>query len=672
MSWITKLSETYDKCEMWVGDYGEDGERPLLPLCHVTVNAHVEVIINQDGEFQRARLITDRKEATSIIPSSEASASKVGIKPEHHPLCDKLQYLAGDFADYGGEVTIGFKKDPKEPYHNFIHDLTNWCDSEFSHPMVRAVLRYVEKGTLVRDLANFQILLIGEDGKLLPKEKFKKDKNSGETIFSTVNGEQDNTIIRWIVEPAGYSERLSIETKVWRDKTLWESWKNYYLSSKSKEPLCFVTGEEVILSNNHPRAIRSKGDGTKIISSNDGSGFTFRGRFADDKQAYGLGLEASQKAHNALQWLIGRQGKVFMENDGKDPGLTVLAWAVSDIKVPQPVDEPADILGFNELTPGLSAKPDLAEEFARKLKNKIMGYGAELTGANSVQIISLDSATAGKGRLAIVYYQELDVSDYLKRLNKWHEECAWMHKYRFKMASDELTGVTKRQYFTFVGAPAPIDICEAAFGKRADDKLRKATIVRLLPCIIDGMPIPRDLVESTIRRASNRVGIKDKDDKKNFGDDEYTWNKTLSIACSLFKKYNAGKEHYEMALDPSRKTRDYLYGRLLALADNLEAWALRESGEGRETNAARLMQRFAEHPNSTWRQIELALRPYIARLGKKANGLLRTIDEVVASFDDKDFLNDKRLSGEFLLGYHCQREYLRPSVTATETEPESK
>ena len=37
------------------------------------------------------------------------------------------------------------------------------------------------------------------------------------------------------------------------------------------------------------------------------------------------------------------------------------------------------------------------------------------------------------------------------------------------------------------------------------------------------------------------------------------------------------------------------------------------------------------------------------------------MDEVVASFSGSDFLDDRRLSGEFLLGYHCQRRALNPS-----------
>ena len=116
-----------------------------------------------------------------------------------------------------------------------------------------------------------------------------------------------------------------------------------------------------------------------------------------------------------------------------------------------------------------------------------------------------------------------------------------------------------------------------------------------------------------------------------------------------------------MALDPTRNSRDYLYGRLLALADSLEEWALNEANENRQTNAARLMQRFAERPYSTWRTIELALTPYKARLGGKSRKRQQMFDEVIATFAPDDFISDKRLSGEFLLGYHSQREFLRAS-----------
>lgn len=118
-----------------------------------------------------------------------------------------------------------------------------------------------------------------------------------------------------------------------------------------------------------------------------------------------------------------------------------------------------------------------------------------------------------------------------------------------------------------------------------------------------------------------------------------------------------------MALDENRTTRDYLYGRLLALAENLEHWALRTAGENRPTNAERLMQRFADHPYSTWRTIELALVPYKARLGGKSNKIQKLIDAIHNTFvSPEEYGRDDKLSGEFLLGYHCQRAALRPVI----------
>ena len=130
--------------------------------------------------------------------------------------------------------------------------------------------------------------------------------------------------------------------------------------------------------------------------------------------------------------------------------------------------------------------------------------------------------------------------------------------------------------------------------------------------------------------------------------------KALTIACALYKKANI-KEGYTLALGKKRTSRDYLYGRLLAFADNLESWALMESGEQRPTNAARMMNRFAEQPFSTWKTLELALTPYKVRLGpKKSYRLEKGISEVMDLFEPEDFTNDRPLSGEFLLGYHCQ------------------
>ena len=646
MSWIQKLYETYNNCQTSIGYSTEEGVRPLLPICHITTQAHIEIVISKDGKFRRAHVITDKRDMTTIIPSTEGSASRAGSKPECHPLCDKLQYIASDFSEYGGSVTSGFAKAPKEPHQKYVETLTKWCHSEYAHPKAEAVLSYVKRGTVIKDLVNHQILFVGSDSKFLAKTEVKREKNATD-IFLVIDS-QDIAFVRWVVESPD-----DPETKVWKDKSLWNSWINYYLSSKEKESLCFVTGEDAILTTNHPKYIRREGDGAKLISSNDTSGFTFRGRFLTDQQACNVGLEVSQKSHYALSWLISRQG--YIKGD-----LAIVAWATSGKPIPQPTDDPLSILGIEELTPDELIRGLVGEIVAHKLKKKIAGYGKEIGDTTDVVVMGLDSATPG--RLAITYYRELTGSSFLKRIDDWHESCAWLHTYRYIGFRDENSGKTNRRSVPFIGAPAPNDIAEAAYatnnnGKlQVDDKLAKATVARILPCIIDGQPIPRDLVECVVRRASNRMAFED-----------WQWRKVLTIACAIFRKYNR-KDKYDMALDPNRKTRDYLYGRLLALAESLEEWALNKAGENRPTNAARLMQRFSERPYSTWRTIELALTPYKARLGGKSKKRQRLIDEVVASFNENDFISDKRLSGEFLLGYHSQREFLRNTRNEAETE----
>jgi CRISPR-associated protein Csd1 len=630
MNWIQSLYETYEKCQNMIG-YSAESARPLLPICHITTQTHIEVVIDGNGNFRRARLV-DKDDSTTIIPATENSAGRTGKKPTCHPLSDSLQYLAGDFGDYGGEVTSGFSKDPTEPYRNFVDLLTKWCQSEYSHPKARAVLAYVQKKSLMRDLAAQKILMLDGNGKLQSKENAQRHKNIKD-IFSVV-GSQDKAFVRWVVEsPEGG------ESRVWLDETLWESWSNYYLNSRTDTGLCMVTGQERLLTNNHPKYIRREGDNAKIISANDDKGFTFRGRFTDDDgvQACGVGMETSQKAHCALAWLISRQG--YQAGD-----LAVVAWATSGAKLLQPTDDPIDALDKDAPTEE-SKIADTAQDVAIRLKKKIAGYRQEIGERSDVVVIAVDTATEATARLSIVYYRALKGSEFLERIEAWHETCAWRHTYRPIEVQDE-KGKTKKIYIPFYGAPAPADIAEAAYGSRLDDKLKKATIKRLLPCIVDGQPISRDLVESVVRRASNRAGS-----------GGYDWSKALTIACALYRKYKHGKEKFEMSLDETRKTRDYLFGRLLAIADALEERALYKAKEKRATNAARYMQQFSQRPYQTWKQLHEALTPYMVRLG--GAHYYKNLMAQVVNLNPEALEGNKPLSGEYLLGYYCQRQKLR-------------
>ncbi len=619
MSWIEKLYKTYENCMVHIGDSND--EVPLLPVCHTTQKAHITVVIDGKGNFCRAYIVP-KSESRTIIPATEESSGRTsGTTP--HPLCDKLQYVASDYLRFGG--------DKEACYAMYFALLEKWFNADKNHPKLKAIYVYVKKGQLINDLVKAGILhaTISNDKPVLLNQWDGKD-NVPE-IFKLLSGGFDNkskgkpcqadAFVRWSVEVPG-----DPQANVWSDKSLWASWQSYYGNLNLAKGLCYVTGTENTLADQHPAKLRNDGDKAKLISSNDNSGFTFRGRFTTSDEACGVGFEVTQKAHSALRWLIARQGR-------RDGDQAIVAWAVSGIKVPDLLADTYFLVFGGDQESASKGTGYTAQEIGVAFSKLIAGYSAKLGSTEDIVVMGLDSATPG--RMSIVFYRELTGSELIKRVQAWHEGCAWLQRF----GKDKV----------FVGAPAPRDIAETAYGRRLDEKFRKATIERLLPCIVDGAPIPRDLVESCVRRASNRSGI-----------EPWEWEKALGIACALFRKLNE-KEGYGMALDENRKTRDYLYGRLLALADSLEQWALNKAGENRQTNAARLMQRFADHPFSTWRTIELSLAPYKARLGGQSQKRQALIDKVHSMFDTSDdYTSDKKLSGEFLLGYHCQREDLKP------------
>ena len=147
MSWIQKLYETYERN----AGHEPDGSDLLMPIAHTTQQVQIEIVLHADGTFKRAAVL-DKNVCNTMIPCSEESGGRAGSKPAYHPLCDKLQYVAADFLDFGGDVTSGFAKQPVEPYQKFLAALQAWTASDCGHPKLNAILRYVENGHVVSDL----------------------------------------------------------------------------------------------------------------------------------------------------------------------------------------------------------------------------------------------------------------------------------------------------------------------------------------------------------------------------------------------------------------------------------------------------------------------------------------------------------------------------------------
>ena len=661
MSWMAKLYETY---EAGMGLELPDSDQ-LMPISHTLQNAHIKITIDGEGNFRRAEVL---EKTQIVLPATEKSAGRSsGEAP--HPLADKIQYVAKDYPEYGGK---------KKAYFNgYFKRLDRWCNSNYSNNKARAVKKYVEKGVVVKDLIKSKVLFIDEKNSLLlfwPKDS----ESEAPKIFKVLPKEkgvldQGNALICWSVEIQG--DAIS---DTWKDHTLQTAWVGYESENNEQPGLCYVTGKVVPLAVNHPAKLRHTGDKAKLVSSNDMSGYTFRGRFTDSKksiekqgaQSMGVSFDVTQKAHNALRWLISRQG--FRNGDQ-----AIIAWVVSGEGIPQPMEDIWNLMGgeiqetpvsLTEEESKIDHRNDLGQSFSVALGKYMAGYRAKLQAADNIVIMGLDSATPG--RMGITYYQEFFPDDYIERISKWHNEFAWYQRHKVEMGVGKAKPISKTVWP--VCAPSPRAIWEASYGSTVSDSLKKNTIERILPCIVEARPFPRDLVDKARHRVSNRSAYK--------SNEQWLWEKHLGIACALYrgfcKRDPKQTKEYIVGLEQENHSRDYLYGRLLAIAERMEDMSLYVSGEKRSTTAARLMQRFADRPASTWRTIELALQPYIQRLKNNRAGFLHNIqtllDEVMDKFVEGDFVKDKSLSGEFLLAYHAQRFELKNKQQLNENnEPQT-
>jgi CRISPR-associated protein Csd1 len=185
------------------------------------------------------------------------------------------------------------------------------------------------------------------------------------------------------------------------------------------------------------------------------------------------------------------------------------------------------------------------------------------------------------------------------------------------------------------------------------------------------------MVNLAVHRASNPLAL-EKTDKNSSFERWLDWRQTLCVACSLVKGYYQ-KEAFEVALEEDRQDRDYLYGRLLAVADRIESMARykqnNSNDDARPTNAMRYMTAFMHHPLRTWNTLWEQLNPYILQLGG-ADWYQNLIGDIQDKFRPDDFESSASLSGVYLLGYFAQRKKLREKANKTtnnvrvENEPE--
>lgn len=608
MSWISTLVKTYDNLIANDSFIEENNFSPVPMIAHTIKEAQIEIVIDEDGCFQDATVV----DGEIIIPVTEDSAARSSKKPFPHPLSDTLSYLAGDYSLYVSDKEKA--TNAKEKFEEYITHLKKWSEIENVHPKVLAIYKYLEKQTVISNLVEMKIIELNENSKFSSKKINKKT--------------YEELLVRFRVLSTDDSE-----AECWNDETLFYNYIEYYLSIRSKEKdICYESGIETPICTKHPVGIIKFPRGAKLISSNDTENFTYRGRFVDAQEACVIGYEATQKAHIALSWLVKTQGYTV----GTKEKRTYVCWCPEAKKAENPLDslwgDEANVI-YNSHA-----------EYKNEINKLFSGKKANFSENDTIVLMSLDAATTG--RLSITYYNELGAVDFLNRMERWSDSCQWFFKKK----------TSEGKFIDSVKTPHTVRIIFCAFGEERnkfldlDSKILKEQVQRIVHCIADCKLVPYDIVHALFIRASNPQKY----------EKWYNYEEVLSTACALIAKYynDYNKEvKFRMELDKNKTDRSYVFGRLLAIAEIIEARTY-NSDTARITNATKLQPAFVNHPLHTWKLIDDKLNPYYRQISPdKGAYYKKLISETFALFetDNIDELN-MPLDESYLIGYYLQRK----------------
>lgn len=589
MGLLQKAYETYENHRRYVGVYGSESKEPLAPVAHIITSAQLEITVDRNGRFVSASMV-DEKSTKIIIPATEKSAGRSGTTIAPHPLCDHLEYVS-----VLDEVKMA----------TYIEQLANWTKSEYSHPMLPPILDYVKGCTVLSDLAR-----------------------------AGINKPNKKNTVRWRVVgiEAGISE-------CWTSSSLFDAFTRYYTAQKAQDELvlCMIRGVMDVSAQKHLAGIVSKHGRAKIISSNDSENFTYRGRFTSKEQAVTVGYEASQKAHNALKWLIASHGVSIGSR-------TFLCWNPRGKKLPR--------AGNPLLVKGKTPQVTLAA-YKKELVQVLWGYRKDFDRADCAVIAVFDAAN--DGRLAVTYYNEIQVQDFLDRLEKWDTTCVWTHRH-FGVESPSLDLIVDCTFGT------PRD------GKlTTDERVRKQQLQRLFICRIDGGKMPFDIMQAIVHRTMQPLAY-------DGNTREQTREQLNFTACAVVRKFymDNRQEEYRMALEKDRKDVSYQYGRLLAVLEKAERDTY-DSGENRDPNAIRLQSVYCSRPFQTAAMlIDQIKKGYYPKhkpgVRTYYEKLIGEIMEKISAHSDSECYAPLRET--YIMGYYLQKNALYTQNTETETEEE--
>ena len=634
MNWISDLAKVYDDNESIAGkaetvSVGKEKTKTvtLVPISHIAVNIPIQINLDKDGGFKGADVIDEKDNQRTIIPATLKSASRSsGSAPM--PIDDTLKYIA---KDYYPEIS---NKDKDSHYYSdyinqlkgFVEYVNNKNSSDRVRQQVNAIYTYVSQNDIFADLL-FKAHLFGDEIKQVSAIPMKwTGKEEKPAVYKAITGDLDRSFVRFNVRGLGLDRSFE-------DPDLYEAWGKYYLTTlRNDTGVDYVDcNNDAILTDNHPKGIIPSASNAKLISANDTTNYTFKGRLLNSDEVATIGYLNSQKAHHALRWLIDKQGFSI-------GGRYYLAWGRKQQNYM--IDNQTSPM-FKILTSTYNtdqAESYTNERLAKSYYNSLV-KGIELNGDNLedlVYLMQIDTSTPG--RADIVSYQALDLYQYIRKLSSWY---------------GKISLFIQNKAGEFVDPPYSLrTIANMIHGSKANDDLKKNTISELISVILGSQIVPRGIIMPLYNKAIRPLSFNPKDPEARF----IGWQPIVRLASKLLKTWYEN-EGIKAMLNDEINDRSYLYGRLLAVADVLEGDALKNKGVDRPTNAQRYMSAFAQRPADTWKTIYMNAQPYFKQSKGNRRGQIlidHIFDKLQINEENINRLNDP-LDGKFLIGYSQQK-----------------
>ncbi|TDM04008.1 type I-C CRISPR-associated protein Cas8c/Csd1 [Macrococcus carouselicus] len=620
MSFMTALLKAYETAENLgiAGEY-DPNKTILLPLYHSSMKSKNKNIIciylSKEGQFKTAEYLPD--DEVIIFPVTEQSVSRSGSNPPPHPLSDKMQYIIPDF-------TV-----KHESYLRGLNQFYENAETEESRIFLNAVLCLLKNDNLMKLVIDELYLGMNaevEDSVIkFYDEKGKAQKIEMASVFVTF------AVVDFRGEKTATVSNLS---------PLHNDYVQYADSLLPSNGICNISGKEDYMTQKHRGLLGN----AKLISVSNNKE-TYIGRFKEKSDIVRIGYRTTEKVHLMLKYLL--------ENDNSHKWLGeqqyLINWFSDDISNKRNVNITQQGGGILALMNQHLENETLSQpvtEHNRQIGKSFIRGNVKLSETENYYVAIIDKAS--NGRISLKYFKELKVSQLLANLEKWQATNSW---WRFKKEADG----------TILQTPDIYNMMITTFGVERENQMvmdngsfKKMQIRNLVTSIIDGKVLPTNYFLTADLNCRNRLRYKN------------TWSNQLFVSLAIL---NNQKETFSEMVNKEKTDRSYLYGRLLAVYERIEASTF-DSETKRVTNAEKFWTSYTNNPATIMQTLESKLKSYEKKLNQTKPGIYHTLikekNEIINMLHDSSSEDlNSQLNYEFIFGYYAEIKY----IFTKKTEP---